>query len=52
MDNFTEQTSPLGLYDPQFEHDATGIVLKLGIVQAEGRGLLGKIIHCLSHPFS
>ena len=32
--------------------NATGIVLKLGIVQAEGRGLLGKIIHCLSHPFS
>ena len=25
MDNFTEQTSPLGLYDPQFEHDACGV---------------------------
>ena len=25
MQNFTEQTHTLGLYDPQFEHDACGI---------------------------
>ena len=25
MENFTEQKQPLGLYDPQFEHDACGI---------------------------
>ena len=25
MENFTEQKGPLGLYDPQFEHDACGI---------------------------
>ena len=25
MENFTEQKGPLGLYDPQFEHDACGL---------------------------
>ena len=34
MDNFTEQTSPLGLYDPQFEHDACGIG---AVVDIKGR---------------
>ena len=27
MENFTEQKTTLGLYDPQFEHDACGIGL-------------------------
>ena len=25
MENFTERTTPAGLYDPQFEHDNCGI---------------------------
>ena len=30
--------------------DAAGIVLKLGIIEAEGRCAFGKLIHFLSHP--
>ena len=34
MQNFTEQTHTLGLYDPQFEHDACGIG---AVVDIKGR---------------
>ena len=34
MENFTEQKGPLGLYDPQFEHDACGIG---AVVDIKGR---------------
>jgi hypothetical protein len=34
MENFTEQKTTLGLYDPQFEHDACGIG---AVVDIEGR---------------
>ena len=34
MENFTEQKRPLGLYDPQFEHDACGIG---AVVDIKGR---------------
>ena len=34
MENFTEQKQPLGLYDPQFEHDACGIG---AVVDIKGR---------------
>ena len=30
MDQFTENATPLGLYDPQFEHDACGIGAVVG----------------------
>ena len=34
MDQFTENATPLGLYDPQFEHDACGIG---AVVDIKGR---------------
>ena len=34
MENFTERSAPLGLYDPQFEHDACGIG---AVVDIQGR---------------
>ena len=34
MDQFTENSTPLGLYDPQFEHDACGIG---AVVDIKGR---------------
>ena len=34
MENFTEQKNTLGLYDPQFEHDACGIG---AVVDIKGR---------------
>ena len=34
MEKFTEQKGPLGLYDPQFEHDACGIG---AVVDIKGR---------------
>ena len=34
MENFTEQKTTLGLYDPQFEHDACGIG---AVVDIKGR---------------
>ena len=34
MENFTERNAPLGLYDPQFEHDACGIG---AVVDIKGR---------------
>ena len=34
MDNFTERTSPAGLYDPRFEHDNCGIG---AVVDIKGR---------------
>ena len=34
MENFTERTTPAGLYDPQFEHDNCGIG---AVVDIKGR---------------
>ena len=34
MENFTERTTPAGLYDPRFEHDACGIG---AVVDIQGR---------------
>ncbi len=34
LQNFTSKRTPLGLYDPQFEHDACGIG---AVVDVEGR---------------
>ena len=34
MEHYTENSTPLGLYDPQFEHDACGIG---AVVDIKGR---------------
>ena len=40
----------LAALDVHHSADAAGVVLKLGVIQAEGRGVFRIMFHCLSHP--
>ena len=49
MDNFTERTSPAGLYDPRFEHDNCGIGAVVDIKGRKSHRTLDDALQIVEH---